>query len=372
MTGQEIPHDVVIVGAGPAGATAALLLAKKGLNVVLVDAAKYPRKNICAGWLSAQAKPLIERLGLTFAKLVAHPFESVSFHNADFSKSAVPKFDETPGYLVNRTAFDERLVAEAVQAGARFDDAKPVTDVSLGETSVSVTVADGSRIQARLLVMAAGRSTGLLERLRLSPGAIPSGCWAVRFGAENIKTKNQPHVSIILGLDDAGGFGIVAVADGRATVSVQTAADKSTVVGTITLLCKRAVEHGILDVDLSHEAARASVVTTPAAVALAMETHVAKRTLIIGDAGGFVSATSGEGIYPAMWSARVASEIIEAALKSPSPQDVLMEFNTQWRTEMAEYLRPPNTDTQYILPLVFSNQPMADRMGSAFFSGENI
>jgi hypothetical protein len=40
--------------------------------------------------------------------------------------------------------------------------------------------------------------------------------------------------------------------------------------------------------------------------------------------------------------------------------------------QMANYIRPPHTDIQFLLPLIFTNQPMADRMGAAFFHGENI
>ena len=49
-----------------------------------------------------------------------------------------------------------------------------------------------------------------------------------------------------------------------------------------------------------------------------------------------------------------------------------MKFDTAWRTQLADYLRPPQTDIQFLLPLIFSNQPMADRMGAAFFHGESI
>ena len=124
--------------------------------------------------------------------------------------------------------------------------------------------------------------------------------------------------------------------------------------------------------DLSEEAARAEVHPSPAGIALEMDSHVAKHTLIIGEAGGFVAAASNEGIYPAMWSAQLAAQVVHQALGSKHSQDVLMQFDSKWRMSMAEYLRPPNTDIQFLLPLIFSNQPMADRMGAAFFAGENI
>ena len=73
-----------------------------------------------------------------------------------------------------------------------------------------------------------------------------------------------------------------------------------------------------------------------------------------------------------MWAAQIAAGVAQTALRSVHSQDALMTFDSQWRIEMADYLRPPNTDNQFLLPLIFSNQPMADRMGAAFFSGDNI
>ena len=60
--------------------------------------------------------------------------------------------------------------------------------------------------------------------------------------------------------------------------------------------------------------------------------------LLIGDAGGFTSETSGEGIYPALWSARLAAECVIGALASRHPQDQLRHFSSLWRSSMAEYL----------------------------------
>ena len=73
-----------------------------------------------------------------------------------------------------------------------------------------------------------------------------------------------------------------------------------------------------------------------------------------------------------MWSAQIAVDVLEKALRSVQSQDELMTFDSVWRMQMADYLRSPHTDIQFLLPLIFSNQPMANRMGAAFFLGENI
>ena len=137
-------------------------------------------------------------------------------------------------------------------------------------------------------------------------------------------------------------------------------------------LCRQSFEKELIPVDLTRAASAVSPVATAASAALDAETHVGKHMLLIGEAGGFVAAVSNEGIYPSMWSAQIAAEVVDSAMKSTHSQEELMSFDSQWRIQMADYLRSPHTDIQFLLPLIFSNQPMADRMGTAFFSGDNI
>jgi flavin-dependent dehydrogenase len=107
-------------------------------------------------------------------------------------------------------------------------------------------------------------------------------------------------------------------------------------------------------------------------LALEMETHVGKRSLLIGEAGGFVCALSGEGLYPAIGSAALAVETCVEALAAAHLQDALADFDSAWRREMVEYLRLPNVDLRFLLPLVFSNEQMARKLAGAFVCGENI
>ena len=161
------------------------------------------------------------------------------------------------------------------------------------------------------------------------------------------------------------------VSHGRAAEH-RGAGDPEETVPKLAGICRLGVDHGVLPVDLSRQVSAAKARFSPAGAALDMDSHVAKHTLVIGDAGGFVAADSNEGIYPAMWSARIAVEVAEASLAGVHSQDELMAFDSAWRMQVADYLRPAQTDTQFLLPLVFSNQPMANRLGAAFFSGENI
>jgi len=371
---EEQPFDVAIIGAGPAGATAGLLLASNGRRVAIIDREKFPRSVPCAGWLSAKAGPLLAELKVDRKESLGTPFSDITFYNADFTKKAKPKLAEPAGFLVDRTDFDNALVSAATKAGAEFFQKSPVKDIRLREAAVEV-VLDGEKVvSAKLLLLAAGRNTELLARIGYLRRAGDAPIWSSEVEAplKGDRAPEAPSAIVVLGLDGASSFALCTVSRTRLAVNVNWRGEADKATPQLVKLCRTAHERQILPVDLSEQAAKAKVLRSPAGAALDLETHVAKHTLLIGDAGGFVAAASNEGIYPAMWSAKLAAKAIDSALRSQYSQDELMSFDSMWRMEMADYLRSPHTDIRFLLPLIFSNQPMADRMGAAFFFGENI
>ncbi len=367
------PFDVAIVGAGPAGAFAALHLARRQRRVLLIDRASFPRRAACAGWLNARAVPLVEEVGVSIAPLLSRPFSQVTFYNPDLAKSAQPTFAQSPGYLVDRSGFDAALVDAACAAGAEFRGGADVVAVEPHETNVRLALADGSTATARLLILAAGRGTALLSSLGIPRSGmgrpVVTGIVEHDAGASDDK---EARVSVVLGLERAGSFAMIVTCAGWASVSIHWLGPQAQARTALIALSRGLCDHGILGMDLTQAAAAAPLTVHPAAFALDMETHVGKNALVVGDAGGFVAAASYEGIYPALWSAQLGAEVVHEALDDKHSQDRLMEFELRWRHAMADYLRAPNTDIHFLLPLIFANQAMADRMGAAFFFGENI
>ncbi len=366
--------DVAVLGAGPAGASAALLLARKGHSVVLIERQKLPRTVPCSGWLNVRAAELLDEWGVKFKSLKDATFTDVTLFNADLTKSAKPKFEGPVGYLVDRSAFDNALTDAAVAAGATLMQPHEAGDLRLLESQVAIQLVGDKKVSSRLLVMAAGRGSPLIQRLGLTARTSETPiCSAPVEAALPTKTKvASPRVAVILGLDGAASFAFCCVNAERASLCVNWFGDTTAAVSSLVKLCKIAADQGIVPVDLSSKAASVRPIMSPAAAALDMDTHVAKHALLVGDAGGFVSAASNEGVFPAMWSARIAADVIDRALQSPYSQDELMSFDSLWRMEIADHLRSPHTDLRFLLPLIFSNQPMADRMGAAFFFGENL
>ncbi len=373
FTMSDETYDVAIIGAGPAGAVAAHCLAKNGHRVLLLDRAVFPRSTACSGWVSAHVPAMLKDVGIESAKMFDQPFSDVVIHSADFSKAAKPTFESPPGYLVDRAAFDGALVKCAVASGAAFQPETEIARIHLGESSATLTSREGRAFESRLLALASGRMSPLAESIGF-PSLSGGSRWVATASAEGkqVKGPKVPRVAIVLGLDGASSFGFVRLYKDHVSVDVAWDGDKADATRALIGLCKALTGRKLIPVDLLDSAVKAEPMRSTAAAAIDMDTHVCKHTLLIGEAGGFVSAVSNEGIYPAIWSATIAAEVLEDALSSQHSQDALIAFNSAWRMKMAEHLRSPHTDVRFLLPLVFSNQPMANRMAAAFFFGDNI
>ena len=108
----------------------------------------------------------------------------------------------------------------------------------------------------------------------------------------------------------------------------------------------------------------------PLAGALARE-GLANRTLLVGPAGGFYSACT-EDIYHNCWSALYAADAIKKALKEPHLQDALHPYRHKWRTTLGEYLRGPQQNLRFLLPLVYRNPVMTTRLTESILLGKSV
>ena len=111
--------DVIIIGAGPAGATAARILAGAGKSVALLDRDTFPRAKCCAGWLGALAMKEFPELAARKAEFVDCAFSGLVFHSPDLEATAEWGDEEPVGYQVDRATFDAHSEYLALVKGAR-------------------------------------------------------------------------------------------------------------------------------------------------------------------------------------------------------------------------------------------------------------
>ncbi|HWP39909.1 MAG TPA: hypothetical protein VNL70_03205, partial [Tepidisphaeraceae bacterium] len=131
------------------------------------------------------------------------------------------------------------------------------------------------------------------------------------------------------------------------------------------------VRHGVLRLHGSQiDPALAQSLDLPLAGALVQE-GVANRTLLIGPAGGFFTACA-EDIYPNCWSAVFAADVMKKALKERHLQDALQPYRHKWGATLGDYLRGPQQNLRFLLPLVYRNSTMTARLAEAILSGKSV
>ncbi len=109
-------YDVIVVGAGPAGSTAAKLLADAGYHTALVEKARFPRHKTCASWINRLVFERFPYLRGHQAELVDSPFAGIAFLDQDLSRAALWRERRPSGYLSLRSKFDNGLKDIAVAA----------------------------------------------------------------------------------------------------------------------------------------------------------------------------------------------------------------------------------------------------------------
>jgi geranylgeranyl reductase family protein len=281
-------HDVAVIGAGPAGSTAAYALASAGASVLLVDKATFPRDKPCGGGVTLRGARL-----LPFS---LEPVVEDALDRLDCSLRYRSRFTRRASgplaYMTQRARLDHFLLRTAAEAGA--------------EVCEGVTV-DAREVDARIVIGADGCNGTSAKQLGLGGGIVHG----VALEANVPHDVRFAHTMVLDLAVVHGGYGWIFPKGDHLNVGVGGNAGEGPRLRTeLRRLC---VEHGI-DPD---------AVTGMRGYRLPMrtaETRLARgNAAVIGDAAGLVDPFSGDGMYEAFVSAQAAAAAALDVLAGRAP-----------------------------------------------------
>ena len=291
--------DVLVVGAGPAGSTAAYRLASQGARVLLADKATFPRDKPCGGGLTMRA---VRQLPFSVEPVVEDRTMRVRL-GLDFTRRVERSMDEPLVLMTQRKRLDAYLIEQAANAGAEFRDGVKVTELELADEGVRAQVdasrvtathallADGANgVSARAVGLDGGREHGVALEANVPYGIVPEEDYR---GLLCLELANVP-----------GGYGWVFPKGDHVNVGVGGwEREGPRLREHLARFCR---EYGIPESSLEHVRGYRLPLVTPGA-------RLAKgRVALLGDAAGLVDPLSGDGIYEAFLSAKLATEAVLA------------------------------------------------------------
>ena len=306
--------DVAIVGAGPAGSTAAYVLAKLGLNVIIIDKSSFPREKLCGGLLSSKSVRLLEKIfdetEESLNKKIIN-FSSNMFQVMFKEKTLAKYYSKNPTYFVERTVYDNFLLDKAISSGATFIQNETVKKVDLDSNALFTS--KGNKIISKYIVGADGANSIVRKEFE-NNGIICKDIWRNSLGITleiSIDKKKLPIEKNIICLY----FGYIK--NGYAWIFPNM--DKSIIGigGLLKDINNDNINDMFIDFLISLGFDKKTIDSFikkirghPIPFGNYIEKPIYKKTILIGDAAGFVNPITGEGIYYAHKSAEIAANAI--------------------------------------------------------------
>ena len=368
--------DVLVLGEHPAAYLCAALL-RAGTKLRIVHATipnEKPVERICLlnpafFSLNKLLEPLKRKLDLTAvygAQFLADDAAARTEHRAK----------ATMAHTVSYKEFRAALIKVAVDEGVELVTPKHLEIHRLDENGVDVTLGK-TRVRPRMLVLGGILSESQQKLLGMPEGWGPDVVRRYSFlrlrGPKWSELGNRPTVPMSLDLGRNLYWAWLLPHPSGAQLAVEQPLE------TVGRLRADDLMRQWVDTLRKHEVIKPGgevplgdmdYMDLPLTGALVHE-GVANRTLLIGPAGGFYSAT-GEDLYPNCWSALFAADTIKKSWREPHLQDALQSYRQKWRTTLGDYLRGPQQNLRFLLPLVYRNQVMTERLTESILLGKSL
>lgn len=342
------PYDVIVIGAGPAGCASALFLHQKGLRVLVLDRAVFPRDKVCGEFISPAADDILEELGVLEDIQESNPMRLQGVAISSYGKPELcidyppcpGRTKPTTSLSLPRYQLDHLLVQKMMGQGIEVREQHAVDDFLFDEDQVvGVKGRDETnrpfQYSASVVVDASGRNGLSLRRLGLIKPHRGPGKIALAAHWENVKF---PHDYCYMHISSPGYTGMAPV--GKDSVNVVLVVEDRYVKG-------QELDAFYQTVVLGNERRRSLLagarlkesVRSVGSLAYDVRPVPCGGLALTGDTTGFIDPFTGEGIYLSLRSAQLAAGVINQAFATANfSREFLVRYDQQRQEEFRKKL----------------------------------
>jgi len=340
-------YDVVIIGAGPAGACAGFYLAQKGRNVIMLDRKEFPRDKICGDAITTIAQKHMKKMGINLQEMVkndegwwSRSGGFVSPNGYSFignSAIELKREDEGAVIAIKRIVLDDKLVKASVKGGTKLHENTFVEDAEFDKNTGYWTVyatneKDGSKVQykARVVIAADGAPSAFAKKKGLVTEDPQGVCSRAYITGEHVFNCDgivfyppsllPGYCSLFLHAKNELGFCCYIIPGGPTTKDDLTARHLE------YLENDPYISKAIKGRNVEIEKIKCGDLRLGG-----ISKSYADHLLIIGDAAGFIDPLTGEGIQYAMESGLYAAEVIHEGIeKGDLSEGMMKKYQDKW------------------------------------------
>lgn len=336
--------EILIAGAGPGGAIAAITLAKQGIPVILVDKETFPRDKICGDALSGKVVEVLRKVDVDIlGRLQISPIQvgswGVDFYAPNRKLLHVPfktnyvKTDKAPGYLTTRLDFDNFLVEEVRKyPEIDFRESCEMKTFERIQGDWKVGFKSGAEVQVKMIIAADGAHSAFARKVGQIQMEKSHYCGGVRAYYTGVTGMDSDNFIELHFIDDVlpGYFWIFPLPNGRANVGLGMRSDK---ISQKKIDLKKLMEKIVTqDPVLSKRFTNATCEGEIKGYGLPLGSKKRKISgdgfVLVGDAASLIDPFTGEGIGNAMMSGWMAgNKAIEALSANNFSSDFLKKYD---------------------------------------------
>ena len=333
--------DVIIAGAGPAGSSAAIHLARRGVRVLLVEQKKFPRPKLCGEFISPECQKHFANLGVAEAMSASQPaaLTETVFYSSGGHHITVPSswFGGPAALGLSRAVMDNVLLRRAQNCGVTVLEGTTITEPILHATEICGVRVKGNEYRAPLTIDATGRARILTRKLQTEPKSKPK---LIAFKAHLRNTRVAPNACEIYFYPD--GYGGLSTVEGEisnlcfiiSAEQVKRHCSNPEVVMREMVMKNRRAAYTLEQAQPASEWLSASWERFGR-----QQPNPAKGLLTIGDSAAFIDPFTGSGMLMALESGELVAEVIVRHQDNLEHESIGAEYTAEYIRKFDSRLR---------------------------------